>query len=312
MNIVVCCGIIMGNSGDLRFLRNLDWNLMKTFAEIVRSGGVSKAARAMHRQQPSVSSALKRLEDYLGVVLCHRGPSGFELTDHGKAVAEVCSRIEEETLSLPGTFDEIAGELMFQVRLLVVGNLVSKRLDTSIARFSKMYPRSELLINVAPCTEIEERIVHFDAEIGVAPVPCANDALRFDFLYREQHVPVCGKDHHLFGKVITAPKDLSEEAFVLPGIDEAVPVRSYRERYGWGRNFAGQSLDLNEVKRMVSAGLGVSLLPKEFLQSEIDSGQMWPLMAPQAELQDDIYIVTNPANPRTIAVTKFLELLPHD
>lgn len=302
----------MVDPGDSRFLRNLDWNLLKTFAEIVRSGGVSKAARAMYRQQPSVSSALKRLEDYMGVVLCHRGPSGFQLTDHGKAVAEVCDRIEAGILSLPATFDEIGGELMFQVRLLVVGNLVSKRLDTAIARFSRMYPRAELLINVAPCPEIEERIIHLDAEIGVAPVARAHDQLKFDFLYREQHLPVCGREHHLYGKTIERPEDLADETFVLPGIDEAEPVRIYREKYGWGRNMAGQSLDLNEVKRMVAAGLGVALLPMEYLQHEIEVGTVWPLMAPQPELNDDIYVVTNPDNARYLAVSKFLELLPEE
>lgn len=302
----------MDKSGGSRFIRNLDWNLLKTFAQIVHSGGVSKAARAMSRQQPSVSGALKRLEDYLGVVLCHRGPSGFDLTDHGKAVAEVCNAIEREILSLPGLFDEIAGELLFQVRFLVVGNLVSPRLDTAIARFSRMYPRAELLINVAPCPEIEDRIIHNEAEIGVAPVNRSDERLAFLFLYREQHIPVCGRDYHLFGKTFANPEELTREPFVLPGIDEAEAVRVYRQKYNWGKNFAGQSLDLNEVKRMVKAGRGIALLPREFLQTEIDAGEIWPLMAPQPELQDDIYLVTNPDNPRSLAVSKFLELLPEE
>jgi len=295
-----------------RFLRKLDWNLLKTFAEIVRFGGVSKAARAIYRQQPSVSSALKRLEDHLGVTLCSRGPGGFQLTDHGKALAEVCAKVEQQLLSLPAAFDEISGEFMYEVRLLVVGNLVSKRLDSTIARFSHMYPRAELLINVAPCTEIEDHIMRQDAEIGVAPVANLHPELDYVFLYREQHMPVCGRKHPLYGTTLDDVVRLSEEAFVLPGTDEADQVRNYRQRYSLGTRIAGKSTDLNEVRRMVGAGIGIAVLPTDFMQADIDSGAIWQLIQPQPDLQDDIYIITNPKNTRQLAVSKFLELLPVD
>lgn len=300
----------MANGLDRRLVRNLDWNLLRTFAEIVRSGGVSKAARAMSRQQPSVSSALMRLEDHLGVQLCKRGPRGFELTDHGKAVADICFSMEKLLQTVPATFDEIAGELMYQVRLIVVGNLVSPRLDEAIAQFSRAYPRAELLINVAPCTAIEERILKEEAEIGVGPVTASQERLEYRFLYREQHVAVCGASHPLAGKRFDDPRALAEAAFILPEGDEAEPVRLYREEHGWGRTLAGQSLDLNEVRRMVIAGLGVALLPYEFLAADIETGRIRLLMAPSPEVQDDVYIVTNPASPRHPAVEKFLDFLP--
>ena len=44
------------------FSRNVDWNLLKTFHEIVEAGGVSRAGRALRRKQPALSLALKRLE----------------------------------------------------------------------------------------------------------------------------------------------------------------------------------------------------------------------------------------------------------
>jgi DNA-binding transcriptional LysR family regulator len=300
----------MASSIDRRLIRNLDWNLLRTFAEIARAGGVSRAARTLSRQQPAVSSALKRLEDHLGVQLCKRGPSGFELTDHGQALAEICFSMEKLLQTVPATFDTIAGELMFQVRLIVVGNLVSPRLDQAIAQFSRVYPRAELLINVAPCTVIEERVLKQEAEIGVAPVRGSLDRLDYHYLYREQHVAVCGAGHPLAGKRFTDPDALADTAFILPEGDEAEPVRAYRVAHGWGRSLAGQSLDLNEVRRMVIAGLGIALLPYEFLAADIEAGRISLLMEPSPEVQDDVYIVTNPASPRRIAVEKFLTFLP--
>jgi LysR family transcriptional regulator, transcriptional activator for bauABCD operon len=298
-----------GNEIRSRFLRNLDWNLLKVFAEVARSGGVSRAARIMARQQPSVSSALKRLEGHLGVVLCRRGPAGFGLTDEGKVVLEACEKIGGIIASMPGAFEEISGELRIQLRMVTVSNIVSPTLDATIARFHHRYPRSELLINVAPCPEIPQMILDHVAEIGVAPVERKNDQLNFQLLYREQHVVVCGANHTLFGKAFDNPKALAGAAFVLPGVDEAEPVRRYREMHRWGQHHAGGSLDLNEVRRMVVAGVGVALLPLEFLEDDIRAGRIWQLMKPAAELQDDIYVITHPGNPRRHAVEIFLDFL---
>lgn len=293
-----------------KFLWQLDWNLLKVFSAIVHFGGVSRAAQAMARQQPAVSSALKKLEGHLGVTLCRRGPGGFELTDEGKILASICEDVEKLLSAVPGAMDEVTAEIKFQIRLIVVGNLVSTRLDRAIASFSRRYPRSELLINVAPCTEIESRILKNEVEIGVGPVSAENSRLTLEFLYREQHGAVCGTGHPLFGKSFDDPAALATEAFVLPGIDEAEQVVRYRQKYGWGQAVAGESTDLNEVRRMVIAGLGIALLPLEFLEEDLKARRLHLLMPPDPEAQDDIFIITNPDNPRRRAIMHFLELLP--
>src|SRR5262245_53620085 len=88
------------------FARNLDWNLLKVFREIVRAGGVTRAGRELVRKQPALSLALKRLESQCGVVLCRRGPRGFELTDEGRIVAAACEHVLLQIGQIP---DSLAG-----------------------------------------------------------------------------------------------------------------------------------------------------------------------------------------------------------
>ena len=71
-------------------IRQVDWNLFGRFFEIVQAGSLSAAGRGLNLQQPSVSAALKRLEDRLGVVLCHRTPTGIRLTPPGRALLALC------------------------------------------------------------------------------------------------------------------------------------------------------------------------------------------------------------------------------
>lgn len=292
-----------------RFERNLDWNLLKVFHEIAQAGGVSRAAGKMSRQQPAISNALKRLEDYVGVVLCRRGPQGFELTDEGRALAQICEHVHKSVRLIPDSVGEASATLSGQLRMIMVQNVVSPAFDHTIASFSQAHPSVELLINIALLQEVEEAIDKGDAEIGVAPVFREVPGLRYDVLYREQHRPFCGRRHHLFGKTISDAAVLGEEAFVLPLAEEAGAVTQYRERYGWGRRCVAQSPYLDEVRRMVVAGMGIGFLPEEMLEKDVTLGLLWPLMERQAEAQDDIFVISNPQSSRTLAIRRFLDLL---
>jgi DNA-binding transcriptional LysR family regulator len=293
----------------LRFVRNLDWNLLKVFSEIARSGGVTRAAEVMSRQQPAVSSALKRLEEQLGIVLCRRGPAGFELTDQGKLLSEICARFEADLKVLPEQFTEIASHFTAQIRVVTVGSISFEPLDSALADFARIYPYAEILINLAPWRELEALLLNEEAEFAVGPASQHDDGLSYTLLYREKNVPLCGPRHPLFGRTVSDPVALSSEPFVLLGDSEAEPVRQYRESLGWGQNCAAQSLDLNEVKRLVIAGTAIALLPREFLELDIASGGLWPLMDPPPDAEVDIYAITRAAGPKSQGEKVFLEFI---
>ena len=74
-----------------RLLRNLDWNLLYTFLVIVEESSITGAARRLSLSQPSVSNALKRLEEHLGMRLIQRRKGMFALTEQGLRVYEYVS-----------------------------------------------------------------------------------------------------------------------------------------------------------------------------------------------------------------------------
>jgi hypothetical protein len=78
---------------DRDFARKLDWNLLKVFIQIVRAGGIGAAARSLNKQHPSISAALKRLEDQLGARLFERSTSGIRITQAGKALQAICEDV---------------------------------------------------------------------------------------------------------------------------------------------------------------------------------------------------------------------------
>ena len=86
---------------DRKFASRVDWNLMRTFVDIVRAGGIGAAARQLNKQQPSISAALKRLEDQVGATLLNRTAAGVEMTAAGRAMMALCEDMLESARMVP-------------------------------------------------------------------------------------------------------------------------------------------------------------------------------------------------------------------
>jgi DNA-binding transcriptional LysR family regulator len=83
-----------------RLARDLDWNLLRTFIVIAKSKSLTEAAEVLRLKQPTLSSALKRLEDRIGKKLVVRSPGTFRLTTAGKVLEREAIEIHGAILRL--------------------------------------------------------------------------------------------------------------------------------------------------------------------------------------------------------------------
>ena len=294
---------------ELNFAHNFDWNLLKTFEEIVEAGGISRAALEWDRKQPAVSLALKRLESRVGARLCERGAAGFRLTDEGRRLADVCAAMTRMVAGLPGRIDDCTAQVRGRVKVQVISNLVDPVLDEAIRTFHTKHPTVELEVDVVTWERVSRALLARDIDVGIAPAGFSHAELRYDLLFREVHRPYCGCPHPLFGRAIVAPESLAGETFILTGADEPNELTRYRLRYGLGRVVAGVSEHLEEAKRLAILGIGICFLPEGLAAPDVHAGRLWPLnRGPDAPAMD-IYVITNATAPRAAAVQRFLDEL---
>ena len=283
------------------FSKNLDWNLLKTFNEIVRAGGISRASQSLGRKQPALSLALQRLESQLGVTLCIRGPRGFELTDEGALVADVCRSLNGLVQQVPKNLANIYEEVVGRVSIQVISSLVCDRLDSAISRFHDSHPNAEIIIDITTWETVAGVLLRDEIDIGIAPANTFRADLKYDFLFEEVHRPYVGVTHALFGKSFPDPGQLKGEAFVLTGADEPDLLTAFRMRHELGRRVAGLSEHLDEAKRLAILGVGICFLPDGFADPHVKAGRLWPLIE-QGELPSmPVYVITNPRAPRKLA-----------
>lgn len=92
-------------------LQPVNWDDVRVFLAIARSGTLGAAGRALGQSQPTMGRRLKALEESLGQTLFQRTAEGFVLTDEGSAVLSHAERMEADALSFARQLDGADNQL---------------------------------------------------------------------------------------------------------------------------------------------------------------------------------------------------------
>ncbi|MCR9220530.1 MAG: LysR family transcriptional regulator [Alphaproteobacteria bacterium] len=281
-----------------RLARNLDWNLLRTFVAIVQEGGITAAANRLLLKQPTVSNALKRLEDRLGKRLVERGPSHFRVTDAGRTLYREALEIQGTIARLSVAVREIEDAVRGQVTVGMASHVVFPPLDEALGRFSRRHPLVRFELNVATSAEVVGWVLEKRASFGLCLVHERHPRLDYTHLFRERFGFFCGPDHPFFGRRDLTTDDLRGEPSVSFGTDQLNdalrPVALVRAQMGLDDTIRATSPHLEEVRRLIVAGVGIGPLPIHVVSRDVRDGLLWQLPPYQEPPAIDIYLVTNP------------------
>jgi molybdate transport repressor ModE-like protein len=127
----------------------MNWDDLRLFLAVARTGSISGAARQLDVQHSTVSRRMRQLEEKLGVRLIERKKSGYELTQAGDNIKEAASRIEREVLAVDGALLGKDANLTGPLRVTAINNMATSVLMPMFASFSKKYPQVELHVMVS-------------------------------------------------------------------------------------------------------------------------------------------------------------------
>ncbi|MFP1631924.1 LysR family transcriptional regulator [Zhengella sp. ZM62] len=305
---------------EQRFPWNLDWNLLRTFMVVVEQESISRAADFLGLKQPTISSALKRLEDATGHRLVERKPNRFRVTRTGQILYAEAASIFGAVSQLPALMDAEEEELTGHVSIVTASHVVSWHLDDLLERFARRHPKVTFSMVVAESAEVVNRIRQNRASFGICLMNAVPKGIETRVLFREFFGLYCGPHHRLFGKKEITLEDLRGEASVSFQTEiEGGPLDSVvrlRERANLAPGLRGISSNLTEVRRMIIANIGIGALPTHVAERDVRAGLLRQL-PPFASLPSvDIHLVTNPrrkfAPPESVMLSMFKALLEQE
>ena len=153
-----------------RARRGFDWNLLHTFVAIVQEGSITRAADRLRLRQPTVSNALRRLEEQLGHRLIERGRGRFEPTEHGAVLYRECQDICGTIGRLQQAMEDSDSELSGHLRIHMASHVVFPPLDDTLADFHARHPKVTLDIEVATSSSVIQAVASKEATLGICLV----------------------------------------------------------------------------------------------------------------------------------------------
>lgn len=292
-------------------LHHLNWNLLHTFLVIVEERSITRAADRLLVRQPSVSAALQRLEETLGGQLVQRDSRRFVLTKRGELLHKECVDIYRSVARIGEKLSEEHDELTGLVRVQLITHMVLPAFDRALSLMSRRHPGVTIRVEVSNSHEIVRSVSQKLSPFGFCLLPNPLAGLNCRHLLREDFGILCGRDHALYGRADVALYDLADEPFIALACGQngaLEPMVSLREGAGLGSRTVGASQNLEEVARMIAAGMGIGILPLASVQDAIDGGMLWNLSGVGEELGADLYFISSPSMGMSAAELAFQRL----
>jgi DNA-binding transcriptional LysR family regulator len=293
----------------------MDSDALNTFLTVHRRGGISSAAKVLHRSQPAISRRIALLEQELGVPLFERIAGKTKLSDAGRVMVPYAERAVAAAQDAENAVRALARSNSGPVALAVVGTLAGGRLSDILKRFAAQYPEVELTLRTATSVEVSDLIRRGEATIGLRYDHDRSRDLDCELLFTERLQVVCASDHPRAGRRVARLADLSDERWiafpVLPGRREvtASHVFALFQTHGLGDVGWTPVDSLTAQKRLVEAGLGVALLSESNAAEELKHGSIATIRVGDLKASHEVVAVTRRGGFLSAAALRLLEIV---
>ncbi len=286
---------------------------LRYFVAVAEELHFSRAAERLHVSQPPLSQQIRKLEEELGVQLLERTRRRVQLTDAGRAVLEEARR----TLSQAERVRSVArGAAEGSVGLLRVGFSSSAPYTTLPAILRAFRARSPGVVLNLLERSTEEQVGMLAAgalDVGFVrrPIPDAPESLVVRTILHEPLILALPQEHRLRRQRSIPVRSLAGEPFVLFPRQAAQglydEIMALCRRSGFVPRVAQEAVQMQTIVSLVSAGLGVAIVPDSMRRLHREHVSYRPLGA--GRVMTELAVAYDGNNPSR-ALQAFLGVVP--
>ena len=293
----------------------MDSDALDTFLIVHRRGGISAAAKALHRTQPAISRRIALMEEELGVPLFERVAGRTVLSDAGRVMVPYAERAVAAVQDAEKAVRALAHTNSGPVALAVVGTLAGGGLAAIMKRFASEHPKVDLTLCTATSAEVSGLIRRGEATIGLRYDLDSSSDLDSERLFAEPLQVVCAPDHPRAGRRVARLADLRGERWIafpeVPARREitASHVFALFQTHGLGEVDWTPVDSLTAQKRLIEAGFGIALLSQSTLADELRSSAISTIGVGDLAASHNIVAVTRRGGFLSAASRRLLQII---
>ena len=257
---------------------NLD--LYRVFYTVAKCGSLTRAAEELYISQPAVSQSIKQLEIQLGISLFKRTHRGMELSEHGgKLIFKEVERALELFNEAESRIEQMKTDATGTIRIGASDTIFEYFLAEKIVDYHEKFPavKIELMADFTPGTIEKLKANRCDIAFVNLPIEIDQDLRLDENCMRLHDIFIAGEKFEELSVSVLSLEQLKK----YPLITMDKNTVAYRSLCSF---FASLGMEMEPaievgswdlMKRLVAKGMGIGVIPKEYAQRELNSGELF-------------------------------------
>lgn len=283
---------------------------LNSFVAVAEERSFSKAARRLHRTQPAVSQAIRRLEDALGDRLFDRSSRTGTLTEAGVLLLDHATRLLRMAAEAQSAVREL--HEMRRGRVVIGANEAAVHSVLPFIRdFAASHPNVTVEVRRVPSRRIAAELMDRALDFGVMTFQPAGRALQAVPLGGDELVLLANPAHPLAARKRVTIAEVGREVVIAhndPSPTRERVLRAYERRHA-PINIQISLPSLDGIKRAVEMGVGVAVLPRRCALTELERGHLVAVKIPELSTRRIVRFVHRKSGDLSHAASAFLRLV---
>lgn len=249
----------------------LDLLTLRVIVSVAECGSISAGSDRLQLAVAAASTRISLLESDLGVRIFERSPRGVELTSAGRLLVQRGRELLADADQLVGDLSDWSLGLAGHVRMLANASALLEVLPMRLEAFARSHPGIRVDVEERMSPEIAAAVLDGRADVGVVDVPTSSQGIEFMPFFHDTLALVVPEAHALAGRDAVRLGDLMQQSFVVVAGPNAVSTRLFNAAAALGQAIQVrlQMRSFDAACRMVAAGLGVAVLPREAIVPQL-------------------------------------------
>ena len=292
-------------------IHDVDLRLLRIFVAIVECGGLSAAESRLNIGRSTISAHLSDLEVRLGIKLCKRGRSGFELTEPGRITYQASLELLQQCEAFASTVASSKDELSGRVTIAIIDTLASDQrcgVARAIAALKEKGSNIQFDINVCEAREVETSVINGRSLVGLGVSRHPIRGLDYFPLHNETNYLYCAKGHPLFDcKPAETSKHLKNAEVVTSNYMRDKEVRND------GLNYQNSATAYHDegIAHLILSGAFIGYLPEHFADYWVDKGMFKAIRPEKYSYQIPVMLISSKNTALSPLAEALIEAIKH-
>ena len=237
----------------------MDFNQLKNFMAVARTGNISKAAQELYVTQPSLSKSISKLEEELRVPLFRHRKGRIELNEYGSvflsSVSIAFAQLESGAQTIQRMYE-------MDQHILSLGSNISAYLPTVLPGFFEKHPGIGVRQRDVTTQQMIDGILDRSLTLGISSEPIDHEMIRFRQLGHKEYMLAVHQDNPIAASDHVSVRSLEHETFIVDASRLRLkPLQKLCQEHGFLPNvgFEVESTDL--IYTLVENNQGIAIVP---------------------------------------------------